>query len=224
MKKSIIVVVESLDVASKLQQVLSGMETEAVMCAASQLKQALYMRTDCNLVIFEITDSTVEAYGHIESDMTVSSEAALLTITPVDMLGVFRLPIQIKSDFAVKDASAEEMATRIRTLLWPGNEVSSQDIIVSGALTINLATYQVKVADTPLDFTYLEYALLSFLVTHPGRAYPREALLQRIWGYEYFGGTRTVDVHVRRVRAKLGLELAQHLETVRGVGYMWNSN
>ena len=74
----------------------------------------------------------------------------------------------------------------------------------------------------PIDFTYLEYALLAFLVTHPDRTYSRDALLKRVWGFDYYGGTRTVDVHVRRVRAKLGPDLAQHLETVRGVGYLWN--
>ena len=74
----------------------------------------------------------------------------------------------------------------------------------------------------PIDFTYLEYALLAFLVTHPGRTYSRDALLRRVWGFDYFGGSRTVDVHVRRVRAKLGPELSQHLETVRGVGYLWD--
>ena len=69
----------------------------------------------------------------------------------------------------------------------------------------------------------LLYALLAFLVTHPGRTYSRDALLRRVWGFDYYGGSRTVDVHVRRVRAKLGPELAQHLETVRGVGYLWSA-
>ena len=112
---------------------------------------------------------------------------------------------------------------RIGQLLWPGSEATSSDVIVVDDMTINLATYQVKVNDEPLDFTYLEYALLAFLVTHPGRTYSRDALLRRVWGFDYYGGSRTVDVHVRRVRAKLGPELAQRLETVRGVGYLWNA-
>ena len=66
-------------------------------------------------------------------------------------------------------------------------------------------------------------ATFAFLVTHPGRTYSRDALLRRVWGFDYYGGSRTVDVHVRRVRAKLGPELAQRLETVRGVGYLWNA-
>ena len=138
------------------------------------------------------------------------------------MIQGLSLPVQIKCDFVVHGASTEECSLRIRQLLWPGNEGSANDVISIDGMTINLATYQVSVNDEPVDFTYLEYALLAFLVTHPGRTYSRDALLRRVWGFDYFGGSRTVDVHVRRVRAKLGPELSQHLETVRGVGYLWN--
>jgi DNA-binding response OmpR family regulator len=69
----------------------------------------------------------------------------------------------------------------------------------------------------------MEYALFTFLVTHPGRAYGRDALLRRVWGTDYYGGSRTVDVHVRRIRAKIGAELSERLETVRNVGYLWRA-
>ncbi len=143
----------------------------------------------------------------------------MLVIVNEDQLAQFRLPVSCKADFVVHGASAAECATRIRQLLWPGNEGSSADYITVDNMTVNLATYQVKVGGEPVDLTYLEYALLAFLVTHPGRTYSRDALLRRVWGFDYYGGSRTVDVHVRRVRAKLGPELAQRLETVRGVGY-----
>ena len=85
---------------------------------------------------------------------------------------------------------------------------SDADFIHMGALTVNLATYQVKVNGEPIDLTFMEYALLSFLVTHPGRIYSREVPLSQVWGFDYYGGSRTVDVHVRRLRAKLGPEVA----------------
>jgi len=88
-----------------------------------------------------------------------------------------------------------------------------------GSLELNLATYQVAIAGKPVSFTYMEYELLKFLVTHPGRSFSRESLLSAVWGYDYYGGARTVDVHVRRVRAKLGLEHAARIKTVRSVGY-----
>jgi len=97
--------------------------------------------------------------------------------------------------------------------------VEADEIVRVGSLELNLATYQVTIDGAPVDFTYMEYELLKFLVTHPGRVFTREALLSRVWGYDYFGGARTVDVHVRRVRAKLGQEHAGRIKTVRSVGY-----
>ena len=80
-------------------------------------------------------------------------------------------------------------------------------------------TYQVTSAGRPLDLTYKEFELLKFLAQHPGRVYTRSALLREVWGYDFYGGTRTVDVHIRRLRAKLGPEHEHLIETVRGVGY-----
>ena len=84
---------------------------------------------------------------------------------------------------------------------------------------LNFETYQAGIDGKPLDLTYMEYELLKFFVTHPGKVFTREQLLSRVWGYEYYGGARTVDVHVRRLRAKLGEEHANLIQTVRSVGY-----
>jgi DNA-binding response OmpR family regulator len=121
----------------------------------------------------------------------------------------------------VRGSSSEELGARVRALAWPGEEATSQELIRIGQLTVNLATYQAHVENEPIDFTYMEYALFTFLVTHPNRAYSREVLLRRVWGSDYYGGSRTVDVHVRRIRSKVGGELADRLETVRNVGYLW---
>ena len=80
---------------------------------------------------------------------------------------------------------------------------------------LNLETYQAAIAGQPLDLTYMEYELLKFLAQHPGKVFTRETLLSRVWGYEYYGGARTVDVHIRRLRAKLGEEHANLIQTVR---------
>ncbi|MRS11671.1 MAG: response regulator transcription factor [Actinobacteria bacterium] len=131
------------------------------------------------------------------------------------------MPVRCASDFVARAASAAELAARVRALLWPGEEVAAEDVVRLEDLTLNLATYQAHVHGEPVDFTYLEYALFEFLVTHPNRVYSREVLLSRVWGTDYFGGARTVDVHVRRVRSKLGPEYSRRLETVRNVGYLW---
>ncbi|CAN5746763.1 response regulator transcription factor [soil metagenome] len=88
-----------------------------------------------------------------------------------------------------------------------------------GPLALDTETYRVTASGRPLDLTYKEFELLRFLASNPGRVYTRPALLREVWGYDFYGGTRTVDVHVRRLRAKLGPEHEQLIETVRGVGY-----
>jgi DNA-binding response OmpR family regulator len=89
----------------------------------------------------------------------------------------------------------------------------------SGDLTIDEATYQAKLGEAALDLTFKEFELIKFLAQHPGRVFTRAQLLQEVWGYDYFGGTRTVDVHIRRLRAKLGPEREALIGTVRNVGY-----
>ncbi len=93
-----------------------------------------------------------------------------------------------------------------------------------GSMHLDLATRRLTVGGGEVALTRMEFDLLRFLVTHPGRVFPREALLRAVWDYSYYGGTRTVDVHVRRLRAKLGPEHACRIRTVRGVGYGWTAN
>ena len=93
------------------------------------------------------------------------------------------------------------------------------DEIRSGELSIDEATYTARLRARVLDLTFKEFELLKFLAQHPGRVFSRSHLLQEVWGYDYFGGTRTVDVHVRRLRAKLGPEHEALIGTVRNVGY-----
>ena len=88
-----------------------------------------------------------------------------------------------------------------------------------GDLTIDEDTYTARLRGRPLELTYKEFELLKFLAQHPGRVFTREQLVTEVWGYDFFGGTRTVDVHVRRLRAKLGAEHEALIGTVRNVGY-----
>jgi len=92
-------------------------------------------------------------------------------------------------------------------------------VIRSGEVSVDDVTYTAKIGGRPLDLTFKEFELLKYLAQHPGRVFTREQLLQEVWGYDYFGGTRTVDVHIRRLRAKLGTEHEQLIGTVRNVGY-----
>lgn len=174
-----------------------------------------------DLVVCPMLDTSRDAFADLEQRLRAIENVALLFVVDPDALKTLRLPAHLRADFVLSTAPDDELLIRMRHLLWPGEETANSDFISVDSMVINLSTYQVLVDGSPVDFTYLEYALLAFLVTHSGHVYSRDALLSRVWGFDYFGGSRTVDVHVRRVRSKLGNDLASHLRTVRGVGYMW---
>lgn len=126
------------------------------------------------------------------------------------------------TDVLLEQAGPAEIDARLRLALGRAQvEESSERRISASGIVIDEASYSVKVHDKPLDLTYKEFELLRFLAQHPSRVFTREQLLSEVWGYDYFGGTRTVDVHVRRLRAKLG-DMEQVIGTVRNVGYRFN--
>ncbi len=118
-------------------------------------------------------------------------------------------------------AGPAEVDARIRLVIDRLAKENSVSKIQASGVVIDEASYSAKVHGRPLDLTFKEFELLRFLATHPSRVFTREQLLSEVWGYDYFGGTRTVDVHVRRLRAKLG-ELDSLIGTVRNVGYRFN--
>lgn len=128
-------------------------------------------------------------------------------------------------DFCVAPAHPAELEARVRHLLAAESGLDlGPEIVQYDSLILNLETYQAAIDGTPLDLTYMEYELLKFLASNPGRVFTREILLSRVWGYEYYGGARTVDVHIRRLRAKLGEEHAGMIQTVRSVGYKFGES
>ena len=118
-------------------------------------------------------------------------------------------------DFCVAPWKGQELEARLAHLFWRTGRGTRPELVEYGPLVLNLETYQAALPGRPLDLTYMEYELLKFLATHPGKVFTREVLLSRVWGYEYYGGARTVDVHIRRLRAKLGEEHANLISTVR---------
>jgi DNA-binding response OmpR family regulator len=124
-------------------------------------------------------------------------------------------------DVILDRAGPAEVDARLRLAISradPG-EIEENGPIQAGEVVIDETTYSARVRGQTLDLTYKEFELLKFLAQHPGRVFSRAQLLQEVWGYDYFGGTRTVDVHVRRLRAKLGSEHEALIGTIRNVGY-----
>jgi len=122
-------------------------------------------------------------------------------------------------DFIIYPCDDTELLLRIRRLLQKTKEADSGEKIQRNGLTIDLATCEVTVDGQKADLTYKEYELLKLMAGSPGRVFTREALLDKIWGYDYFGGDRTVDVHMRRLRSKIEDATHTYVETVRNIGY-----
>lgn len=123
------------------------------------------------------------------------------------------------SDVVLDTAGPAEFEARIRLLVTAS---PNEGLISAGGIVIDEAAYSAVLDGEPLDLTYTEFELLKYLVQHPGRVFSREHLLADVWGYDYYGGTRTVDVHIRRLRAKLGPEHESLIGTVRNVGYRFS--
>jgi DNA-binding response OmpR family regulator len=124
-------------------------------------------------------------------------------------------------DFILDSAGPAEIDARIRLAIAKITADDGLGKIQTSGLVIDEASYSAKLHGQPMDMTFKEFELLKFLAQHPGRVFTRDQLLSEVWGYDYFGGTRTVDVHIRRLRAKLG-DLEGLIGTVRNVGYRFN--
>ncbi len=131
---------------------------------------------------------------------------------------------ELFDDFQLTPFHPAELEARLRHGLVRTGQGNNPELVEHGPLVLNVETYQAAIAGNPLDLTYMEYELLRFLATHPGKVFTRETLLSRVWGYDYFGGARTVDVHIRRLRAKMGEEYANLIQTVRSVGYSFGQS
>jgi DNA-binding response OmpR family regulator len=169
----------------------------------------------------------IDATGDVAAAEEVTRRLALAweiglppIIVIVDQEGVSRFRFEVGvDDFLMTTASVGEISARLALVSRRSGQGDEAAVLKVGDLTVNPDNYQVYVRGRPLDLTYKEFELLKFLAQRPGRVCDRDLLLREVWGYDYFGGTRTVDVHIRRLRAKLGLEHEALIETIRNVGY-----
>lgn len=217
-RKRVLYIQEGMQAYGRLARIAAELDADFEVVSADNAAPSL---EGADLVVRTVIVGSEDGGVQLEQTLKGIENAAILLLVEPEALKMLRLPAHVHADFALSSCPDAELLIRMRHLLWPGEETANSDFITVDSMLINLSTYQVLVDGNPVDFTYLEYALLAFLVTHSGHVYSRDALLSRVWGFDYFGGSRTVDVHVRRVRSKLGNDLSSHLRTVRGVGYMW---
>ncbi len=173
-----------------------------------------------DLIILDFTSSTSDPVSTVRTIKNDRELKHIPVVALVDARDTVNLDFSIGlEDFLVRTDSFDELNTRIRFVMWRLSKVDSKDTIKAGSLVMNLASYSVSLRGASLDLTYKEFELLRFLLTHRGRVFSRDALLRHVWGEEYLGGTRTVDVHIRRLRAKIGPVFDELIQTVRNVGY-----
>ena len=160
---------------------------------------------------------TVGGLAAFLRDQQVRDGIAVIAIARIQQLEIIGPGVHI-ADLILTPLDADELRARAARALWDLSGDEGTTVLRRGSLVIDLERYTVTVDDAVVDLTYKEYELLSFLAANPGLPFTREALLNRVWGYDYYGGSRTVDVHIRRIRAKIERH-EQFIETVRNVGY-----
>jgi DNA-binding response OmpR family regulator len=207
---------------SWLRQALSPLDLSLMECAAKDPMTRL-AEARIDLVVVDGGRAPTCLMRMIENTACDGPGVSIMFVVDASEVSRQRLPSRFSCDFFVKGGTLEEFTIRVRSLVWPGEEVGEEEPVRVGDLTVNIATRQAYRGPELLDLTGREYELLTFLVTHPGRVYSREVLLSRVWGTGHHGTSRMVDVQIRRVRSKLGTELSDLLETVRGIGYLWRS-
>lgn len=127
-------------------------------------------------------------------------------------------------DFVVKPWNLDEVVVRIKRILRQTNDLDSKEIMKCGDLVIDSAKYEVSLGGEPIVLTFKEYQLLKFLASNKGKVFTRDALLAKVWGWDYYGGDRTVDVHIRRLRGKIEDRSHSFIDTVRNIGYRFKEN
>ncbi len=219
--KKVLLISRTTRLHDRMRELSHELDISVLLATPDTFDQAITSTADFGLVTLDLAGISDDLVSRVVAYSSENGCIPILLVTDEDRLGQLRMPVQGRNDFILSTGSAAEFEVRMTQLLWPGEENTPSDIVVIDNMTINLATYQITIDDKPVDLTLMEYSLLSFLATHPSRAYSRETLLHRVWGFEYCGGTRTVDVHIRHIRQKLGDD-AHYIETIRGVGYKFN--
>ena len=150
-------------------------------------------------------------------DPQVRDGMPVIAIAAPEQLALVGAGVRV-DDVIVPPLDPDELRARVARALWLRTGADDGSVLRRGSLVIDLERYTVTVDGEVVDLTYKEYELLRFLAGSPGKPYTREALLNRVWGYDYYGGSRTVDVHIRRIRSKIERH-EPYIETVRNVGY-----
>ena len=212
-----------------LLTLLSDRSSEVVLPALGELEADLkveplsitsiehLLRLEPDAVLIDAAEHPAHAWTVLQALHSRGGRLPVMLVVERD--AIERYPWhEVVDELVYPGAPAPEIRSRL-AMLWRRVGSGAGAVTRLGPLALDTESYRATAGGRPLDLTYKEFELLRFLASSPGRVYTRPALLREVWGYDFYGGTRTVDVHVRRLRAKLGPEHEHLIETVRGVGY-----
>tara|TARA_Y100000996_G_C22557623_1_gene656177 strand:+ start:3095 stop:3796 length:702 start_codon:yes stop_codon:yes gene_type:complete len=214
--------VASIFNGTSLNWLLISSDSEAIKTLKDFEQIQIPQSTD--IVILNLINNLSKVVIKQLTDKCIDLNIETLGIIDEDFLRSYEIDSNI-SDYIMQPIKVSELTFRISRLMQSLNPDSKKNVISIGDLTINTANYEVIVSGEKVNLRFKEYELLLLLASNPGRGFDRATLLNQIWGYDYFGGTRTVDVHVRRLRSKIEKDPDNlFIETIWNVGYKFRGN
>jgi len=212
------------DLFETLKRSLSSSGMDCAVVSTRELAIEASRLSDCDILYVTIDGN--DSYAAMRKAIDT---LALKPATPVIAIMSREALARAESlkgidDFVTEPWDAAELLARSVRALRGRRPTEGCEMIVRGDLTINVTECEVRLAGSPVELTYREYELLRFLARNPGRVYSRDVLLNKVWGYDYFGGDRTVDVHIRRLRSKIEDDGHTFIDTVRNVGYRFRKD
>ncbi len=219
---SILVIAEENDKAVELRSRLA--ESSFACCLTCDGEEAVEQVAEQapDLVLLEIdSHSRVQ---ELSKQIKKQRRLPIIALLHREFLDKVDSHLDSVDDFVVQPYNLQELELRIKRLLHQATNRGTDELITCGDLVIDMARCEVSLDEKQIELTFREYELLKFLTSNRGRVYTREALLNKVWGYEYYGGDRTVDVHIRRLRSKIEDSKHNFIETVRNIGYRFRDD
>ena len=218
-----VLLVDATEELQPLADELARAGFRVASCTAEEVPDRLRSGEPLDALLINLMNRPADAAvgGLLHADVLPPNTATIAIVSASDLAGLeYELPVD---DLLVYPAPQEELAARIRRAAWRRTGAESAHVLRSGELLIDQGNYKVFLGGRPVQVTYKEYELLRFLVLNQGKVCTREMLLNQVWGYDFYGGARTVDVHIRRLRSKIENHTQTFIQTVRNVGYRFQA-
>lgn len=216
------VIAQSEESGRRLAEPLERQGLDPIVVLAAEALAAL-RDTVPDAVLCDFSPAARDVIGGVLAEKDLAEQLPLLVALAPDDLDAYESGPPL-DDFILWPALPREIAARVRTAVRRRHGDDPESLLRFGDLAIDVANYRVTLADRHVPLTFKEYELLRFLAINRDRVFTREALLNRVWGYDYFGGARTVDVHIRRLRVKIEDGHRTFIETIRNVGYRFHES